>query len=119
LLHPSEQPQVPYISKALENLSAGQTGGQPVFVAASDYMKTLPDSISRWIPGRLISLGTEGYGRSEGRKELRDFFEVDAKHIVLAALYGLLKENQIKLVTVEKAVKDLEINPSKLNPMFA
>lgn len=119
VLHPSEQPQVPYVSKVLENLSTGQTGGQPVFVAASDYMKTLPDSISRWIPGRLISLGTEGYGRSEGRKELRDFFEVDAKHIVLAALYGLLKENQIKLVTIEKAVKDLEINPSKLNPMFA
>jgi pyruvate dehydrogenase E1 component len=117
VLHPSEQPHVPYISKVLENASAGQTGGQPVFVAASDYMKTLPDSISKWVPGRLISLGTEGYGRSEGRKDLRDFFEVDAKHIVIAALYGLLKENQIKPAIVEKALKDLEINPSKLNPM--
>lgn len=119
ILHPAEQPHVPYLAKVLENLSAGQPGGQPVFIAASDYVKTLPDSISKWVPGRLVSLGTDGFGRSEGRQDLRDFFEVDAKHIVLAALYGLLKENQIKLVNVEKAIKDLEINPSKVNPMIS
>ncbi len=119
ILHPAEQPHVPYLTKVLENLPAGQSGGQAVFIAASDYVKTLPDSISKWVPGRLVTLGTDGFGRSEGRQDLRDFFEVDAKHIVLAALYGLLKENQIKLVNIEKAIKDLEINPSKVNPMIS
>ncbi|HVO75976.1 MAG TPA: pyruvate dehydrogenase (acetyl-transferring), homodimeric type [Ignavibacteriaceae bacterium] len=118
ILHPSEQPQIPFITRALQSAPGDHSGNQ-VFVAASDYVKTLPDSISKWIPGRLISLGTDGFGRSEGRQDLRDFFEVDAKHIVLAALYGLLKENQIKLVNVEKAIKDLEINPSKVNPMIS
>jgi pyruvate dehydrogenase E1 component len=64
-------------------------------------------------------LGTDGFGRSEGRKELRDFFEVDAKHIVLATLYALANEGSIKTSLVDKAVKDLQINPSKLNPMIS
>ena len=56
------------------------------FIAASDYMKVLPESLGKWVPGQLVSLGTDGFGRSESRVALRDFFEVDAKHIVLATL---------------------------------
>jgi pyruvate dehydrogenase E1 component len=110
LLHPSEEPKVPYITKMLMD-------EEGVFVASSDYVKALPDSISKWIPRPLISLGTDGFGRSESRMALRDFFEVDAKHIVLAALYALLKDGKIKSTVVEKAIKDLGINPDKRNPM--
>jgi len=61
-------------------------------------------------------LGTDGFGRSESRASLRDFFEVDAKHIVLATLTALLRDRQIKLEVLQKAVKDLGINPEKANP---
>lgn len=112
LLHPTEKAKKPYITQLLEK-------EEGVFVASSDHVKALPDSISKWVPGALSSLGTDGFGRSEGRAELRDFFEVDAKHIVLATLYQLLQEKQIKPSVVDKAVKDLDINPSKLNPMIS
>jgi len=111
LLHPGK-PKESYIQKMLKNEKG-------VFVASSDYVKALPDSVAKWFPRKLYSLGTDGFGRSEGRKELRDFFEVDAKHIVLAALYALADEGKIKMTMVEKAVKDLEINPSKPNPMHS
>jgi pyruvate dehydrogenase E1 component len=90
-----------------------------VFVAASDYMKVLPESISQWIPGKLVALGTDGFGRSENRAALRDFFEVDAKHIVLATLCALKNEQKIKPEVVQKAVKDLGINPEKANPAIS
>jgi pyruvate dehydrogenase E1 component len=110
LLHPGSKPKESYVQKTLKNEKG-------VFVASSDYVKALPDSIAKWFPRKLYSLGTDGFGRSEGRKELRDFFEVDAKHIVLAVLYALADEGSIKMTTVEKAIKDLQINPSKPNPM--
>lgn len=110
MLHPSEKPRIPYITQQLKN----ETG---VFVASSDYVKALPDSIAKWVPGRLMSLGTDGFGRSEGRAELRDFFEVDAKHIVVATLYALAKEDKIKMMMVDKAIKQLEINTSRANPV--
>jgi pyruvate dehydrogenase E1 component len=112
LLHPGQTPRVPYVTRALKG-SAGP------FVAASDYMKVLPESIARWVPGRLVSLGTDGFGRSENRAALRDFFEVDAKHIVLATLSALARENQINIETVQQAVKDLGINPEKPNPVIS
>lgn len=112
LLHPNEKQKIPYISKVLKEEKG-------VFVAASDYVKALPDSISKWVPGKLISLGTDGYGRSEGRADLRDFFEVDAKHVVLGVLFALLKENKIKNTVIEKAIKDLGIDASKKNPMIS
>jgi pyruvate dehydrogenase E1 component len=110
LLHPSEEPKVPYITKMLKD-------EEGVFVASSDYVKALPDSISKWFPRPLMSLGTDGFGRSESRMGLRDFFEVDAKHVVLAVLYSLQKEGKIKSTVVDKAMKDLDINPEKRNPM--
>jgi pyruvate dehydrogenase E1 component len=112
MFHPDKKAQLPYVSQQLK----GSTG---VFVAASDYVKALPESIARWIPGRLVSLGTDGFGRSDGRRHLRDFFEVDARYITLAALYGLLQEGKLKAADLKKALKDLEIDPEKANPMIS
>jgi pyruvate dehydrogenase E1 component len=110
LLHPDKE-KTPYVSTVIDN--------EGVIVAASDYVKTLPDSISKWLPKRLYSLGTDGFGRSEGRNELRDFFEVDAKHIVFATLYAFFKEGKYKMTELKKAMKELDINPNKLNPMVS
>ena len=71
---------------------------------------------AQWMPRPLVALGTDGFGRSEGRAALRDFFEVDAKHIVLATLNALARDKQIDAGTLQKAIKDLGINPEKLNP---
>jgi len=109
MLHPGETPRVPFVSQALRDAPG-------VLVAASDYMKVLPESIAQWLPRPLVALGTDGFGRSESRTSLRDFFEVDAKHIVLATLTALLRDQQIKLEVLQKAVKDLGINPEKANP---
>ncbi len=111
-LHPEKKPKSPYISQCF-----GKDPG--VFVAASDYVKTLPDSIARWIPGPFQSLGTDGFGRSESREDLRRFFEVDARHVVLATLHRLAVEKKIKGDTVRQAMKKLEIDPSKANPMMS
>ena len=111
-LHPGEKPRIPYLAKMLQ-------GEKGVFVAASDYVKALPESVSRWIPGKLYSLGTDGFGRSDGRRHLRDFFEVDARYIVLATLYGLLQEEKIDMKFIKKAIKDLDIDPDKANPMIS
>jgi pyruvate dehydrogenase E1 component len=112
MLHPGQAPKVPYVTQVLK-------GTQGPFVAASDYLKLLPESIAQWVPGRLVSLGTDGFGRSENRAALRDFFEVDAKHIVLATLTALARENKVPLGTVQQAVKDLGINPEKPNPAIS
>jgi len=112
MLHPDKKPRIPFVSQAL----AGNSG---VFVAASDYVKALPESISKWIPGRLISLGTDGFGRSDGRRHLRDFFEVDARYITLATLFGLFLEGKLKATDVRKAIKDLDIDPEKANPLLS
>ena len=101
---------IPYISKVLEN----ETG---VFIAASDYLKALPATITKWIPGEFYFLGTDGFGRSDGRYQLRDFFEVDYKYIVISALYALSKENKFKICEVEKAIQDFGLNPNKPNPV--
>src|SRR5271170_5338977 len=83
-LHPSEKPRVPFLTQQL----AGSPG---VLVAASDYLKSLPSMVGKWMPRRLCALGTDGFGRSEGRAALRDFFEVDARFITLATLHELLQ----------------------------
>jgi pyruvate dehydrogenase E1 component len=89
---------------------------QGVFVAASDYMKIMPATIARWIPGRLHMLGTDGFGRSDDRARLRDFFEVDRRYIVLAALHELALDGDLDLKVARQAIKDLDIDPGKLNP---
>ncbi len=112
MLHPTKKPKRPYVAQCL-----GEAPG--VLVAASDYVKALPDSISPWLPKPLISLGTDGFGRSDSRRALRDFFEVDARFITLATLVGLMREKKLKPSVVERAIKELDINPEKANPMIS
>jgi len=112
LLHPDHEPRVPYLSQALEKESG-------VFVAASDYVRALPASVAKWIPGQLVALGTDGFGRSESRAALRDFFEVDARYIVLGALQALAAQGKLKASVVKKAVSEMDIDPDKPNPLFA
>lgn len=104
--------RVPYVTQMLQNEKG-------VFVSASDYMKVLGDSIRQWVPGPYAVLGTDGFGRSESRPALRDFFEVDAKHIVWATLVTLCEQKQIGEDTLSKAQGELKINPKKLNPMIS
>ncbi len=111
-MHPGEPQRVPYVTQML-------SGAKGAIVAASDYVKALPDTICRWTPGGLISLGTDGFGRSEGRAALRDFFEVDHRFIVLATLSSLLNKGMIDAVVVKQAMKDLGIDPDKANPMIS
>jgi pyruvate dehydrogenase E1 component len=109
MLHPGATPNVPYVTKCL--------GGAPgVIVAASDYVKALPDSIDRWLPRRLTTLGTDGFGRSETRSGLREFFEVDYRYVIVATLTALAREGQIAASVVEQAMKAHGVNPEKLNP---
>jgi pyruvate dehydrogenase E1 component len=108
-LPPDAQPRVPHVTAAFGK-------GPHVFVAASDYVKILPDSIARWLPGSLLSLGTDGFGRSEDRAALRNFFEVDARNVALAALTTLARDGHVKRDTPAKAIKELGIDPEKPNP---
>ncbi len=110
LLHPSEKPRVPYVAESL----AGAPG---VLVAATDYLKALPNLVSPWMPRRLASLGTDGFGRSESRASLRNFFEVDARFITLATLRELLREGKIQPSLMQQAIKDLEIDVEKADPL--
>jgi len=109
-LHPQEEPKRCYLQECF----AGRDG---VFVAASDYVKALPSMIAPWVPGRLIPLGTDGYGRSDTRAALREYFEVDARFIALAALSGLADEGRIKRDKLNRAIKEMELNPDKLSPL--
>ena len=112
MLHPGEKPRVAYIRQCL--------GEDPVpIVIASDYVKALPNSLVRWMPGVPVTLGTDGFGRSESREALRDFFEVDSRFIALGALTALAGQKKIKRGRLEKAIKELDINPSKPNPLTA
>ena len=110
-LHPAAPPRISFISECLQD-------ERGVFVMASDYVKALPESIARWFPRPPVSLGTDGFGRSEGREALRDFFEVDARFITLGALSALAREGQIEYSVVEKAMQDLDIDPDKSDPLL-
>ncbi|TFH19738.1 MAG: pyruvate dehydrogenase (acetyl-transferring), homodimeric type, partial [Myxococcales bacterium] len=108
VLHPAEPAREPYVTSCL--------GTEGVVVAASDYLKSLPDSVARWCPGAFVSLGTDGFGRSDSREALRAFFEVDARFISLAALSALAREGRIDAVRVAAAARDLGIDPEKVDP---
>lgn len=110
LLHPDKKPKVPHVTSLFE-------GGPDVFVTSSDYMKSLGDTVARWLPGDLWALGTNGFGRSESRDALRDFFEVDHKYVILATLTLLVRKGEVKKTVLEKAVKDLKIQADKPNPL--
>jgi len=109
-LHPTETPRVPYVSTVL-----GPDGG-PI-VAASDWMKTLPDMVARWLPPYYVSLGTDGFGRSDTREALRTLFEIDPPHIAAAAVTELGRCGALEPEKVGRTVADLGVDPAKLDPL--
>ena len=111
-LHPVDEARVPYITQCLE----GHTG--PV-IAATDYIQLYADKVRKWIPARYEVLGTDGFGRSDTRAQLRKHFEVNAVHIVVAALKALADEGSIDAVTVAEAIDKYGIDPEKINPLHA
>ncbi|MBI3920944.1 MAG: pyruvate dehydrogenase (acetyl-transferring), homodimeric type, partial [Armatimonadetes bacterium] len=94
------------------------TGPGPV-IAASDYMRIVAEQVAPWIPGGMTALGTDGFGRSDNRKRLRRFFEVDAESITVAALHTLCLRGQFPVDRVEQAIHELGIDPEKPNPVAA
>jgi pyruvate dehydrogenase E1 component len=106
-LHPEATPRVPYITQALE-------GVEGPFITASDYMKAMGDLVARWIPGRLVPLGTDGYGMSDTREALRRHFEVDAECIVIGALDGLRLDGKVSAQEVARAIAELGVDPDKV-----
>jgi pyruvate dehydrogenase E1 component len=111
MLHPTEPPKKNYV----ETLLAKEQGA---FVAVSDNIRTVPDQIAPWVPGGLFTLGTDGFGRSDTRARLRRFFAVDAESTVIATLYALAAKGLVEPQLVEKAIKDLGINPDKIQPQI-
>lgn len=109
MLHPTEKPRKSYLETVLENEKG-------VFVAVSDNMKIVADQIAPWVPGGLMTLGTDGFGRSETRENLRRFFEIDSQCIVIATLYQLSQKGLIEASVVAKAIKDLNVSPEKVFP---
>ncbi len=110
-LHPGEVAQVPYVAQTL----GGQTA--PI-VAASDYVSALPSTLARYVPCRYAILGTDGFGRSEARQELRRFFEVDAENIALAALTELTAEGTYPQSNLAAAIRTLDLDPDKAVPWY-
>ncbi|MCH7502843.1 MAG: pyruvate dehydrogenase (acetyl-transferring), homodimeric type [Proteobacteria bacterium] len=109
-LHPDEKPRRTYIEQCF--------GSRPgPYIAATDYMKIIADQIQRWVPGRFISLGTDGYGRSDGREALRQHFEVDKQYIVVTALKALADDGALDQKTVAKAIEKYGIDPDKPDPV--
>jgi pyruvate dehydrogenase E1 component len=109
-LHPDETPRKCYVEQCLGN-RAGP------YIAATDYMKIVPDQIQRWVPGSFVSLGTDGYGRSDGRAALRQHFEVDARFIAVAALKALADDGALDQKTVAEAIKKYGIDPDRPDPV--
>src|SRR5271168_5344315 len=111
-LHPAEKERVPYLLTAL-----GDAKG-PI-VAASDYMKSVPDVLSPWLPSRLVTLGTDGFGRSDNREHLRRHFEISAEAIVGATLSKLAREGKFKAKAAQKAMDELGLNVEAGDPARA
>ena len=109
LLHPGEPERVPYVRQMLKDREG------PV-VAATDYMRTVPDQIRQWVGGRYVTLGTDGFGRSDSRAALRRHFEVDRNYIAVAALKALADDARVDAATVDRAIKALGVDPAKPVP---
>jgi pyruvate dehydrogenase E1 component len=108
-LHPTEPERVPYLTRALE-------GAEGPIIAATDYVKTVADMLTPWLPERLVALGTDGFGRSENRQHLRRFFENDAESIAAAALVRLARDGKFDREKAAAAIRDLGIDPDKRDP---
>ena len=104
LLHPDQRPRKPYVTRRLE-------GAGEVIVAVTDFMRAVPDQITRWVPGRYVTLGADGFGRSDTRKTLRRFFEIDAGYLAVAVLSALSREGTVRASLVNDALNRYLIDP--------
>ena len=111
-LHPSEPERQSYIQQAME-------GTEGPIIASSDFMKIVPDQISQWLDGRLVSLGTDGFGRSDNREYLRKHFEIDAESIVAATLARLAHDGKLNPKKAAQAIVDLGLDPERIDPAVA
>lgn len=111
MLHPENKPRTAFVTEQLSDT-------QGVIIAASDYVKAMSDGVAKWMPRDLVSLGTDGFGRSEDRASLRDFFEVDARWITFATLSALARDNQIDRARVVEAMRKLDIDAETPNPVY-
>jgi pyruvate dehydrogenase E1 component len=111
MLHPTAPKKSSYLETTLQN-------EEGVFVAVSDYMKMVPDQIAPWVPGGLMSLGTDGFGRSDTRENLRRFFEVDAELTAIATMYALYQKGSLAGEKVEAVIKRLGVDPEKSFPFY-
>jgi pyruvate dehydrogenase E1 component len=109
-LHPEDKPRLSYLQRCL----AGRSGP---YIAATDYMKIVPDQLQRWMPGQYVTLGTDGFGRSDGRKALRQHFEVDKRYIAVTALKALADDGVLDQKTVTAAISQYGIDPDKPDPV--
>jgi pyruvate dehydrogenase E1 component len=111
-LHPAEKAKRPYILEALD-------GAEGAIIAASDYMKIVPDQLAPWLTGRLVTLGTDGFGRSDNRQHLRRHFEVNAESIAAAALSRLARDGKLNANKAQQALRDLGVDSEKIDPAIA
>jgi pyruvate dehydrogenase E1 component len=111
-LHPTEAARTPYVTEAL----SGSSG--PV-LAVTDFMKAVPDQVSRWVPGTYLSLGTDGYGRSDTRAKLRRHFETDTAHVVLGVLSALARTDDAKPQELADAIARYGLDPEAADPLTA
>jgi pyruvate dehydrogenase E1 component len=111
-LHPEESPRVPFVTSSLSE-------SEGPIVAVTDFMRTVPDQVSRWMPRGFTSLGTDGFGRSDTREVLRRFFEIDAAHIAVAVLHRLATEGTMPAASVTEAIARYGIDPESADPWSA
>ncbi len=109
LLHPGSEKREPYVTSALHDAPGP-------YVAVTDYMRMVPDQVGRWVPGRFVPLGTDGFGRSDTRERLRRFFETDTGHVVVAVLAALAEEGSVDAAVVKDAIGRYDIDPDRTPP---
>jgi pyruvate dehydrogenase E1 component len=110
-LHPTEAPRTPLVTQLLSG-----EGAPSAVVAVTDFMKAVPDQVGRWIPQTFVPLGTDGFGRSDTRERLRQFFEVDMRHVVVATLWALAQQGEVKAETVAEAIAHYGIDAERTDP---
>ena len=111
MLHPEEQPRVPYISQTL-------SGNTAPYIAATDYMRSYPDQVRQWVPASYTVLGTDGFGRSDTRSALRRHFEVDRYYITVAALKALAEQGKVSASKVSEAIQKYQLDTGRDHPLY-
>ena len=109
MLNPTKKPKTPYVSKIMGEKEI-------ITIAATDHMRAVPDMIKSWVPGKYVTLGTDGFGRSDTRENLRKFFEIDADYIAAAAISTMLTQGKITEAKAKSALKTLDFDAEAPNP---